>query len=458
MEFIAFGTFAVILMTGVIADVPLWISLLLGLVVFLSYGKLRGFSLRELLVMSCRSMLTAKNIAVVMLLIGALSALWRSCGTIAYIVSGSLNFIDPAFFLPAVFVLNTLMSVLTGTSFGTVATMGIISMSIGSTLGVEPVYTAGAVLSGAYFGDRCSPISTSAIFVAEVTKTKLYSNIAIMCKTGVAAFLLSLVLYFALSYFGGANVADSSGVVNDDSAGLVAAQQLFATHFNMSWALLLPAIGIIVLSVLRVDVKINMVVSIVLAGILNCVLQGVDFAETLHTSFFGFESADPVLSHMLNGGGMFGMIKLTVVVCVALCYAGIFRGTNMLSRVTSTLNHLAQKTTPFTSLLITSIVTNMLACNQTLSITLTSELCQGFVVNKNGETDKNKLAQFIENSCITIAPMVPWSIASIIPIGMLQTGTKPILFAFYLYLIPLTQLVADWIWGSVKPRYIHLDR
>lgn len=439
MEFIAFGTFAAILMTGIIAGVPLWISLLLGLVVFLTYGKLHGFALRKLLKMSAHSMLTAKNIAIVMLLIGALSALWRSCGTIAYIVSWSLNFIEPAFFLPAVFVLNTLMSVLTGTSFGTVATMGIISMSIGSTLGMEPVYTAGAVLSGAYFGDRCSPISTSAIFVAEVTKTNLYSNIAIMCKTCIAAFLLSLGLYFALSNFGSTNFA------NDGRAALATAQQLFATHFNMSWALLLPAFGIIVLSVLRVDVKINMAVSIVLAGTLNCILQGADATETLKTSFFGFESSDAAISTMLNGGGMFGMIKLTVVVCIALCYAGIFRGTDMLSRVTYSLERLAQRTSPFTSLLVTSIVTNMLACNQTLSITLTSELCQGFVVNRNGEPDRSRLAQFIENSCITIAPMIPWSIASIIPIGMLQAGTKPILFAFYLYLVPLTQLAADWV-------------
>lgn len=444
MELAVFGIFAVILMTGVIVDVPLWISLLLGLVLFLGYGRLRGFALKNLLVMSVRSMITAKNIVIVMLLIGALSALWRSCGTIAYIVSGSLNFIDPAIFLPAVFILNTLMSVLTGTSFGTVATTGIISMSIGGTLGVESVYTAGAVLSGAYFGDRCSPISTSAIFVATVTKTNLYRNIAIMCKTGTVAFLMSLGLYFALSYFSIVDFLNFCDGVCDRSS-FVSAQQLFEVHFKMGWTLLLPAIAIVVLSVFRVDVKINMVISIVLAGVLNFVLQGAGLVETLQVSFFGYVSTDEALADMLNGGGMFGMIKLTVVVCIALCYAGIFRGTNMLLLVTLTLARLSYKTTPFTSLLVTSIVTNMLACNQTLSISLTSEICQSFVVNSKGEPDNSKLAQFVENTCITIAPMVPWSIASIIPLEMLQAGTKPILFSFFLYLIPLTQLAADWL-------------
>lgn len=435
-------------MVGMLWGAPLIVLLLLGLVVFLAYGIWRGFSFRELLKLSLKGMGLAKNVAIVMLMIGSLSALWRSCGTIAFIVSASLNFVSLEFFLPAVFMLNLLMSVLTGTSFGTIATMGIISMSLGSALGADSAYTAGAVLSGAYFGDRCSPISTSAILVAEVTETKLYKNIVIMCKTGLAAFVVSLALYFVLSFY------SSEGVYQkmvEHQAELTSVQNLFSAHFTMNGVLLLPALSIIVMSVFRVNVKVTMMVSIGIAGILCAVLQGMGFVEILKITFFGFECNNKTIGSMLNGGGMFSMIKLSAVVCIALCYAGIFRGTHMLVKISTTLSQLAQRTTPFTSVLVTAIITNMFACNQTLSISLTSELCGDFVKGKDTPSaNKYKLAQFIENSCITIAPLIPWSIACIIPLEMLQVDFKPVLFAFFLYLLPLTQLIADGLQNLKK--------
>jgi NhaC family Na+:H+ antiporter len=107
---------------------------------------------------------TVKNILIVFLLIGMISAVWRASGTIPMIIYTAGGFIRPAAFLVITFLLNCLLSILTGTSFGTSATMGVICMSIGTAMGMNPVYMGGAILGGAFFGDRCSPMSTSALF------------------------------------------------------------------------------------------------------------------------------------------------------------------------------------------------------------------------------------------------------------------------------------------------------
>lgn len=425
MELAAFAVFVIALLGGILGGAPLWCSLLFGLCIFFIYGVIRKFAFKALLKMALEGMMSAKNIAVVMLLIGMLTALWRASGTIAYVVSQSIDFIHPQFFLPMVFVMNCIMSVLTGTSFGTIATIGVISMSMGQTLGFDSVLVGGAVMSGAYFGDRCSPVSTSALLVCEVTGTGIYDNIRAMCKTCIVPTIISIALYFILG--------KCSGISSEVSIANV--QNVFAGYFDLHHATLLPAIAIVVLSIFKVDVKITMLVSIAISIILCLYLQHAGFLEILETAFFGFHSEDTSIAKMLDGGGMFGMLKLSVVVCIALSYAGIFRGTNMLFGIINALQKLAQKTVPFFSVLITAIVTNMLACNQSLSIMLTAELCRDFV------KDKNRLSLFIENTCITIAPLVPWSIASMIPCEMLQQGKAILPFSFYLYLIPLWQLV-----------------
>ena len=127
-----------------------------------------------------------------------MTALWRASGTIPFIVSKASTLIRPSVFLLMTFLLNSGLSVLTGTSFGTSATMGVICASMGSTMGVSPILTGGAVLSGAFFGDRCSPVSTSALLVAGITGTDIYKNIRGMIRTSLIPFIAACVIYFAI--------------------------------------------------------------------------------------------------------------------------------------------------------------------------------------------------------------------------------------------------------------------
>lgn len=398
------------------------IALFIGFILIIAYGKFRRFGWRELFMMAVSNVAAARNIVVVMLLVGALTALWRASGTIAYIVSVTSGALQPAIFLPASFVLNALLSVLTGTSVGTAATMGSICMSVGTALGVPPAICGGAVLSGAFFGDRCSPVSTSALLVAEVSQTNIYDNIRGMIRTCVIPFAISL-LVFAVGGYLMENAPAETSIAN-----------IFEAHYRLHWTLLLPAITILILASLRLDIKLNMVISILLSAILAYCIQGISILQICSTMIFGFDAPEEI-SSMLSGGGLLGMVKMCVTILISLTYVGLFKGLGILEKLKALISKMGHKVSPFGCTFITGTLTGMICCNQTMSIVLTNEMCANIV------PDKNKRALFIENSSVVVVGLIPWNLASLIPLGAMGAPTSAILFAAYLYLIPLTQLI-----------------
>lgn len=380
------------------------IALLTGFVLLMAYGKFRGFGWNALLKMAASGVPTARNIAIVMLMVGALTALWRTCGTVAYIVDLASGALTPALFLPGAFLLCAAISVLTGTSVGTAATMGVICMSVGNAIGVNSAICGGAILAGSYFGDRCSPVSTSALLVAEITKTNLYDNIRGMIRTGWIAALVTLAIYGALGFFAGSG----ENAVSTSTANAT------TSEFDLRWFMALPAISILALALFRIDVKINMLVSILISVVVGFV---VGFPVTKMASAAGY--------------GILSMLKLIIVVIISLTYAGLFRGTEILEKLHAGITHLSKKVSPFGCVVLTAIATCALACNQTLSIVLTNEICTGVM------PDEKRRAIAIENTSVIIAPLVPWTVASLVPLGAIGAPTSSILFACFLYLVPL---------------------
>ena len=140
---------------------------------------------------------------------------------------------------------SCLISFLTGTAFGSAATIGVICMTMANSAGVPPVYTGGAILAGVFFGDRCSPVSTSALLVSELTGTSLYSNLAAMGKTALIPFLISCGLYWYL------------GLGSGDAASGMSSQQIFAEYYRLSFWTVLPVAAVLLLSLLRVKMCIR---------------------------------------------------------------------------------------------------------------------------------------------------------------------------------------------------------
>lgn len=424
-ELVTLSFFLAGLLVCIVGSFEILYALSFGLICFVVYGLIKQHTKKQMLWMILDGVKGAKNILLIFILIGMLTSVWRSAGTIPFLIYHAVSVIQPDYFVLYMFLLCCLMSLLTGTSFGTAATMGVVCMMIAQSLGINPALSGGAILAGAYFGDRCSPMSSSALLVSELTKTNIYDNIRRMFKTSLVPFLATCVLYLMIN--------PGSG---DTSLGSAAVEQ-FQNSFHLSFVVALPAILIILLSLARINVKITMLLSI-LAGCVLCVtVQKVAPIQLLSSLVFGYSSPDPQLAALLNGGGILSMSKVFGIILISTSYFGIFKKTELLTGITRLVEATALRITPFGSVLFTSIITSAISCNQTLASMMTFQMCEKIM------PDKEKLALTLENTVIVIAPLIPWSIAGGMPLTTVGAPTVSILFAFYLYLLPLYSLAME---------------
>lgn len=423
MEVLTIGIFCALLIICIITGKSILYALLAGLIIFSLYGKKQGYSWRQISRMALQGAWKVKNILLTFILIGMLTALWRQAGTIPAIICYTVHLIRPSTFLLMTFLLNCLISVLTGTALGTAATIGVVCATMASALGIPSWMTGGAILSGVYFGDRCSPVSTSALLVAELTETGIYTNIKNMIKSALAPFTITCILYLTVSI-------QLHGKTEMPDLG-----HAFGSEFRLSWIALLPAAVILLLSVVQAGVKIAMIASIVTAIPVCIGLQNMAFTELPELLLNGFHSTDVTVAAMLNGGGITSMLKVGAIVCISSSYSGIFQATGILNGFQKMVCLLADRTKPYFAVLVTSILTSVMACNQTLAIMLTDQLCSGT------EPDKLRFANNLEDSAVLIAPLVPWSIACAVPLTAAGAPGYSVLFAVFLYLLPLCDLV-----------------
>lgn len=424
-EILVLAAFAAALFVCVALDVSVLIALCIGFFLFFGYGLYKKYSPKEVFSFALTGMKTVKNILITFLLIGVITALWRACGTIPYIVYYATALCSPQVMVLLTFLLCSLISFLTGTSFGTAATMGVICVTMANSMGIPILFSGGAVLSGALFGDRCSPMSTSALLVSTLTKTNLFHNIKNMFRTCIVPLILTIGIYGAIGFFiqpqgNGTNV-----------------REIFAAHFNLHPAMLLPAAVIVALSICKVNVKIAMSVSIVVSTAVALTVQKIPFTDLLQTALLGFATEDADLSRLLSGGGMKSMINVILIVCISASFSGMFDGTHLLDALQTKITKLADKSSPYIAVLLTSILTSVIACNQTLAIMLTHQL------SIKAETDSEKMALHLEDTAVVVSPLVPWSIAGAVPLACVGAPNLCMLTAVYLYLLPLWRLLGE---------------
>jgi len=393
-------------------------ALAAGLILFLIYGLLKKHTVTALLKMAWQGIRTVRQILLLLMLIGIMTALWRASGTIAFLVAYGSRLIVPEFFLLAVFVLCSVVSALIGSSFGTAATIGVICMAMANWSGIPPLLAGGAILSGSFFGDRCSPMSTSALLVAQLTGTDLYRNIRLMLRSACAPFLATCAVYLLI----GLILPGGSG---EDPA------ELLQAGFRLNWPAALPALLIVLLSLGKVQVKFTMAASIILAAVIAVTVQHAAWTDLPGLLWYGYHAPTPQLAVMLDGGGILSMVKVTAIVCLSSSYAGIFDGTHLLDALKQQQAALCRRLTPFGGLTVTSVVTNMIACNQTLSTILTHQLCREEL------KDPYRLSMSLENSVVVIAGLIPWSVASAAPLSAIAAPTASIAAACYLYFLPI---------------------
>ncbi len=427
MEWVVLGLFCAGLILCISLGCSILYALAAGLALFLLYGRRKGFSWKELLKMAAEGVRTVHNILIVFFLIGIMTALWRAAGTIPVIVLWASRLIRPSIFLLMTFLLNCAVSVMTGTSFGTAATMGVICSAMGAAAGADPVLTGGAILSGVFFGDRCSPVSTSALLVSTLTETDIYENIRHMIRSAFVPFALTGLLYLIIGFLhpGGGEIMDLEPV--------------FSGTFRLNGISLIPAAVILILSCFRVNVKAAMTVSILAAVPVCLSVQNIPASELLRIALSGFHPEDPAAAAMVGGGGLLSMIRVAGIVCLSSSYSVIFQKTGLLEKLRAGISGVSHRTTPYVSVFLTSAVSSLIACNQTLAVILSHQLC------REEYKDKEQLALDLEDSAVVMAPLVPWSIAGGVPLAAVGAPTAAITASFYLILLPAYRLLCSFL-------------
>ena len=307
--------------------------------------------------------------------------------------------ISPKLFVLVAFLLTALIAYALDTSFGVIGTAGIVLMALARSGGVSEAVTAGAVLSGAYFGDRCSPASSSAALVAAETETKLYDNLRNMFRTGALPVLLTIGVYAVLSVRHPIAAVDESLL-----------QALRDSAAISLWALL-PAVIMLVLPLVKVPVMLSIALSVAAAGAVSVFVQGISLWEMLKTTVLGYYPAAGQLKDILSGGGIVSMVKPAALVFTTGLLAGLLDGICVLKGATGLVEKLAGRCGRFAASAAVSLGAGMIFCNQSVVIVLSA--------------------------------LIPWNIACSIPLVMLGVDERAIPYAVLLYMIPL-------VYGSTK--------
>ncbi len=424
------GAFIVLVLALILSfslGFSLLIALALGLLAFSWVAFKQGFSLMAISGFAWDGIKKASSITLIFVLIGLLTAAWRAAGTVGFCVYYATGLLHPWLFLPLCFLLCTGISFILGTSFGTAGTMGLVLVVLAKAADANLAIVGGAVLSGCYFGDRASPLSSTVNLIAMMTKTNIYTNLRNLHRAGFMPFMLSLLIFGLLSL---------AQPLNIDIAPM---QNSFSSAFNLSWLAAMPAAIILILAVFKVKVVISMAVSVFLAIIIAVFSQGLSFAKLSYDLFWGYNLPNnPELAAIINGGGLLDMLPVCLIILLASAYSGIFAGTDILRPIHHLSVKLAKKTSVYIGTLITGFATSAFTCNQTLAMMLLYEF-EHEVYQEHGLSSED-LALDISDTALVISGLLPWSVASATPLAMMGVGFDAVFFAVYLYLLPLCGL------------------
>ena len=423
---LSFVIFAASMIAGLSLGISMIAPLGVGLAVFSLAALKRGFSLKSIAKMAVHGAWEARFVVIILLLIGCLTSLWRQSGTIAYFTYYGIRLIPQSIFILAAFLLSALMSYALGTSFGVSGTIGVILMTIARASGVSTVVAGGAIMSGIYFGDRGSPAASSASLVAHETGTDVSVNFRKMLPSSLLPMGICTLVYALLSIFNRPDGMDVSLLAR------------FEGEFVLSVWCLTPTVLLLALAFAGMKIKYVMMIDILYSMVLTAVLQRTPVWEVIRMTITGYVPGDASLSAILTGGGIASMLEVNVILLLSSAFSGIFEETQMLASVEDAFVRLSGRIGRFGAMICASFAVCALFCNQTIGIIMCRQ-CMGRNYGSSPE-ERHDMMLDMENSVITIAALVPWCIASSVPLSMLGCKITSLPFACYLYLLPVCWL------------------
>lgn len=368
-------------------------------------------------------------ILIFFLLVGILIGIWHLSGTIPAMIYYGLKLVHPHTFYLSVFAVTSLVSLLLGTSMGTVSTVGVALIGIAFSLKFSLPITAGAIISGAFLGDRSSPVSSSANLTAVITQTELYSNLRHMMNTIAAPLFITSIIYLYLGQ-------QVNGYI---SMELPILDQLSA-HFDLGWLVLSPPLLVFILSLLRVKTTLLITSGILLGSGVAIFIQGNNIQDIMKTALFGYQSSMGLseLSQVIQGGGIVSFLSMELVILLSASLTGLMEGTGSLQVL---LNSILSSIRSPRSLNIFSMVISILVClltaNQTMAIIIPGKIL--LPLYKRLDVSPKNLARALSDSGVMVVSLIPWSVVGLLCTNILGVATASYLpFAFLCWLTPAT--------------------
>ena len=371
---------------------------------------------------------------VLLMSIGVMIGTWLQSGTIATIVVGGLKLINPAWLLPLTLLFCAALSLVTGTSYGSVGSAGVAMMAIGNAMGINPGMVAGAVICGAMFGDKLSPLSDTTNLAAAVAGTKLSKHVRSMLWSTLPTFLITLIIFTVLGF---AQVG--SGY---EAADLTTYIEALNGEFSIGFWALIPAIVIVILLLLRVNAIAALGLSSLAAGAVSMLVRGVDLASVIKVAYNGYTTSIDIgiLRSILNRGGMSSMLQYVAIISFAVGLGGMLDRLGVLDNILKVITRRVKSDgSLIVATLLVGYVTSLISCSQPMAHVLTGKLMQPLY--KERGVAPEILSRSLEDSGTLAGPMIPWHGYCVYMAGTLGVAWSAFFpFLFLLYLTPLVSI------------------
>ena len=431
---LTFLSIVAILIIGIFAlHVDLHILLILGIIVTALVAKKIGYKWEEIQAAMGHGVSRAMIGMFIFIAIGMLIGSWIQAGTVPALIYYGLDLLSPRWFLPAGLLICSITSLATGTSWGTAGTVGLALMGIGVSMGIPAPLVAGMVVSGAFFGDKMSPVSDTTNLAAISAETRLYDHIGAMMYSQLPALVIALVLYTLIGFkYAGGTI---------DAAQITEIQQTIAGTFNVSVWLLIPIVVLLTLSIMKVPAIPAMMAGVFTASILSMLTQGSSPADVLTAINYGFSSDTGVVAvdKLLNRGGIQSMMWTFSLSFIALALGGALDELHFLEVLIEKMIAKIKRAASLTTVtIISSILSNAAMGEAYLSIILNGRL-YGKAFDEKG-LQRRMLSRSLEEGATMTTGIIPWTTAGAFMAGTL--GVSTIALAPYAFLNLLTPIIS----------------
>lgn len=354
------------------------IPLMIGTAVAIIMTMMHGYEFREVEEMMYKGIRHALPAIVIIILVGLVIGSWIGSGVVATMIYYGLQLIDPRYFLAVVVILCSVVALAIGSSWSTMATVGVASMGIGISMGISPGMVAGAVICGAYFGDKMSPLSDTTNLASGLSGVELFEHIKHMFYTTIPAVIIALIAFFFMGM--------QYGNKNFDTKRIDAILNTMQDNFVITpWLLLIPLI-VIVLVIFKVPAIPAICVGIIFGFFAQIFVQGGSITEALTALQTGYtiESGNKLVDELFNRGGLESMFYTISLTLVAMTFGGVLEYSGMLSALISLILRVAQTTgSLIASVIISCIGTNFTCSEQYISIIVPSRMYANAFKEKN---------------------------------------------------------------------------